>query len=119
MNKKHTLAVTLAGIVAAPMTAQAVKYELSGQINRAIVYNDDGNQTDVQFVDNINSGTRWRMKGSEDIGNGMQVGFNHNIPKAKVDLYAGFQSFELDTPAATRSVDHIYNFILGTKLTFD
>ncbi len=50
---------------------------------------------------------------------GFQVGFNHNIPKAKVDLYAGFQGFELDTPAGTPSVDNIYNVILGTKLKFD
>ncbi len=50
---------------------------------------------------------------------GFQVGFNHNIPKAKVDLYAGIQGFELDTPAATPSVEDIYNVILGTKLKFD
>ncbi|MEE8305880.1 MAG: porin, partial [Gammaproteobacteria bacterium] len=40
------------------------------------MYNSDGQQTDVQFVDNISSGTRWRLTGSEDIGNGQKVGFN-------------------------------------------
>jgi predicted porin len=75
MNKK-VLAVAVSSALAAPMTAHAVKYKLSGQINRAAVYNDDGQQTDVQFVDNISSGTRWRLTGSEDIGNGQKVGFN-------------------------------------------
>ena len=50
---------------------------------------------------------------------GFQIGFNHNIPKAKVDVYAGFQGFELNTPASTPSVEDIYNVILGTKLKFD
>ena len=75
MNRK-LLAVAVSGALAAPMSVQAVKYKLSGQVNRAIVYNDDGAASDVQFVDNISSGTRWRMTGSEEIGNGMKVGFN-------------------------------------------
>jgi predicted porin len=75
MNKK-VLAVAVSSALAAPMAAHAVKYKLSGQINRAAVYQDDGQSTDVQFTDNISSGTRWRLVGSEDIGNGMKVGFN-------------------------------------------
>ena len=75
MNKK-ILAVAVSSALAAPMAAHAVKYKLSGQVNRAIVYTDDGEGSDVQFIDNGSSGTRWRMKGSEDIGNGMKVGFN-------------------------------------------
>ena len=75
MNKK-ILAVAVSSALAAPMAAHAVKYKLSGQINRAAVYDDDGQQTDVQFIDNLSSGTRWRLTGSEDIGNGMKVGFN-------------------------------------------
>ncbi len=75
MNKK-VLAIAVSSALAAPMAAHAVKYKLSGQINRAAVYNNDGENSDVQFVDNISSGTRWRLTGSEDIGNGMKVGFN-------------------------------------------
>jgi len=75
MNKK-LIAVAVSSALAAPMAAHAVKYKLSGQVNRAMVFTDDGEGTDVQFVDNGSSGTRWRMKGSEDIGNGMKVGFN-------------------------------------------
>ncbi|NIM28278.1 MAG: porin, partial [Gammaproteobacteria bacterium] len=75
MNKK-VLAVAVSSALAAPMAAQAVKYKLSGQVNRAAVYQDDGQGTDVQFIDNTSSGTRWRLTGSEDIGSGMKVGFN-------------------------------------------
>ena len=75
MNKK-LLTVAVSSALAAPMAAHAVKYKLSGQINRAAVYQNDGQASDVQFVDNISSGTRWRLTGSEDIGSGMKVGFN-------------------------------------------
>jgi len=74
MNKK-LLSVAIAGAMATPMAAQAVKYKLSGQINRAVVFMDDGVQSDVRHEDNIASGTRVRLRGSEDLGNGMKVGF--------------------------------------------
>ena len=56
---------------------------------------------------------------------GFQIGFNHNIPKAKVDLYAGIAGNSLDVPSGTvgtkggTSVDDIYTFVVGTKLKFD
>jgi predicted porin len=75
MNKK-LLTVAVAAALAAPTIAHAVKYKLSGQINRAMTVMDDGSNSDVQFIDNNSSGTRWRMKGSEEIGNGNKVGFN-------------------------------------------
>ena len=74
MNKK-LLTVAIAGALTAPMAAQAVKYKLSGQVNRAIVFQDDGVQSAVRHVDAISTGTRFRLKGSEDIGNGMKAGF--------------------------------------------
>ena len=50
---------------------------------------------------------------------GFQIGFNHNIPKAKVDLYAGVHGNQLDTPGGTPGVDDIYAVVVGTKLKFD
>jgi hypothetical protein len=50
---------------------------------------------------------------------GFNIGFNHNIPKAKVDLYAGYHFNQLDTPSTVASVDDIQAFVLGTKLKFD
>jgi predicted porin len=74
MNKKF-LAVAIAGAMTAPMAAQAVKYSLSGQVNRAIVFQDDGQDSDIRNVDGTSSGTRFRLRGSEDLGNGLTVGF--------------------------------------------
>ncbi len=59
---------------------------------------------------------------SEDVSpgyldKGFQIGFNHNIPKAKVDLYAGVHGNQLDTPGV--GVDDIYAVVVGTKLKFD
>ena len=75
MNKK-LLTLAVAAALTTPTISHAVKYKLSGQINRAAVALDDGHNSDIQFIDNSSSGTRWRMKGSEDIGGGMKVGFN-------------------------------------------
>ena len=51
---------------------------------------------------------------------GFNIGFNHNIPKAKVDLYAGGQWTTLDSqPANQVGVDDIYTIQVGTKLQFD
>jgi len=75
MNKKM-LTLAMAAALTAPTVAHAVKYKLSGQINRAMTVDYDGQDSDVQFIDNSSSGTRWRMRGSEDIGNGWKVGFN-------------------------------------------
>jgi predicted porin len=78
MNKK-LLTVAIAGAMAAPMTANAVKYKVSGQVNRAVVFQDDGVQSDVRSVDSISSGTRFRFRGSEDLGNGMKVGMYYEM----------------------------------------
>jgi hypothetical protein len=57
-------------------------------------------------------GSGWKDKG-------FNIGFNHNIPKAKVDLYAGVHGNTLDTPTGVKDVDDIYTFVVGTKLKFD
>ena len=50
---------------------------------------------------------------------GFNIGFNHNIPKAKVDLYAGVAGNSLDTPSGGVSAEDIYTVTVGTKLKFD
>jgi hypothetical protein len=50
---------------------------------------------------------------------GFNVGFNHNLPKAKVDLYVGYHFNQLDTPTTVASVEDINIFVLGTRLKFD
>jgi predicted porin len=95
MNKK-LLTIAVAGAMATPMAAQAVKYKLSGQVNRAIVFMDDGVQSDVRNVDNIESGTRWRLRGSEDLGNGMKVGFYYEMQTSSAPSSAAFPDQNTD-----------------------
>jgi hypothetical protein len=54
--------------------AQAVDFKISGQVNRAVLWGDNGNDDDVKFVDNDNSSTRFRFTGSNDFDEVWQVG---------------------------------------------
>ena len=54
--------------------------------------------------------------------------FNHNLPTAKVDLYAGFHWNTLDTPSnapvlaggnAQNEIEDIIAVVVGSKLKFD
>ncbi len=87
MDKK-LVAVAVASALAMPMAAQAVKYSASGQVNRAIMFADDGVQTDTMHVDGDASGTRFRFTGSEDIGNGLTAGFRLEIEAQSNDSNA-------------------------------
>jgi predicted porin len=86
MHKK-LLAVAVSSALAMPMAAQAVKFKTSGQVNRAIMFGDDGQGSDVLQVDGDASGSRFRFKGSEDIGNGMKVGFNFELEAQSNDSF--------------------------------
>ena len=97
MNKK-LLSVAIAGAMAAPMTAQAVKYKLSGQVNRAVTFVDDGEQSDIRNVDSSASGTRFRMRGSEDLGNGMKVGMYYEVQTSSVSSSGSGGGPDADTP---------------------
>ena len=59
--------------------AQAVDFKISGQVNRAILYGDNGNSDDVKFVDNDNSSTRIRFVGSNDFDGGWNAGINIEV----------------------------------------
>ena len=73
----------LTGAVAPGMAAEvssgndAVSLTLSGQVNRGLLYADDGTNSNVAHVDNDNSSTRFRMIGkgtlNEDITVGTQI----------------------------------------------
>jgi len=86
MNKK-LLAIAVSSALAMPMAAQAVKFKTSGQVNRATMFADDGSGSDVLFVDGDASGTRFRFTGSEDLGNGMKVGFNFELGAQSNDSF--------------------------------
>jgi predicted porin len=67
-----TTAITILLILPA---AQAIDFKVSGQVNRAVLWGDNGNDDDVKFVDNDNSSTRFRFTGSNEFDNNWKVGF--------------------------------------------
>ncbi len=73
MNKK-VLVLAISSALLVPVAAQAVDVKISGQVNRAIMNIDNGNESDTFHVDNDNSSTRFRFVGSEKMANGNTVG---------------------------------------------
>ena len=53
---------------------QAVEVKLSGQVNRAVMWADNGKDTSILNVDNDNSSTRFRFTGSEEVNDSVTVG---------------------------------------------
>ena len=62
--------ITLLGL----QPAQALEVKISGQVNRAIMWADNGNDSSVLNVDNDNSSTRFSLTGSEQINDSVKVG---------------------------------------------
>jgi predicted porin len=77
-NKIQILIAALlitAVVMAFAAPAYAIDFAISGQVNRAGMYVDDGESAKWFFVDNDNSSTRFRFRGSNDFENGWKVGF--------------------------------------------
>lgn len=51
-----------------------VHLSLSGQVNRGVLFVDDGNETEFLHVDNDNSSTRFRLIGSADYNEDISIG---------------------------------------------
>jgi predicted porin len=66
-----TTAVTI--LLVLPV-AQAVDFKISGQINRAVLWGDNGHDDDIKFVDNDNSSTRFRFTGENTFDELWKVG---------------------------------------------
>ncbi|WP_342078510.1 porin [Yoonia sp. SS1-5] len=87
---KTTLLITasLLALGTAPAFAQddtvasggtGINLKLSGQVNRGVLFVDDGTDNSTLFVDNDNSSTRFRLTGDADINEDWRAGFNIEI----------------------------------------
>lgn len=65
----------LTGIGLLPQTLQAVEFSTGGQINRVVMYIDNGNKSGTVHADNSVSGTRWRFQGEGTTDDDLAVGF--------------------------------------------
>lgn len=77
LEKKQEAGEKTAGARAVSSGSDNIKLELSGQVNRGVLFVDNGSSEEVFHVDNDNSSTRVRFIGSgrldEDISVGTQV----------------------------------------------
>ena len=72
MNRK-LLATAVAGVIA-PMAAQALDVSVSGHVNRAIRFADNGVNSDVQHVDGSASKSRFRFEAEGEVMPGITAG---------------------------------------------
>lgn len=71
------LSAAVAAAFAAPSVfaqAQGIEVRLSGQVNRALMHVDDGAKSNVFFVDNNNSSTRFRLSATAPVTTGLRAG---------------------------------------------
>jgi predicted porin len=73
--KKKLLASAIASVLVVGVGAEAADFKASGQVSRVLVAPDDAAGSELQFLDNNISGSRFRFTGSENIGQGMKAGF--------------------------------------------
>lgn len=91
------------GLVAVVPNAQAFDFKVSGQVSRAVVAADNGEDTDYGFVDNNGSGSRFRFTGSQTMPNDLKVGFVYEFGI----LNSNSTSFDIND--AGDSSDNVFN----------
>ena len=80
--ERKLIAIAVSSALALPMAAQAVEFSASGQVSRALISVDGGdNDSDVQHVDANASQSRFRFTGSEELESGMTaaVGLEYGL----------------------------------------
>jgi len=75
---KIALIVIASSLLLSP-AAQAFEAKISGQVSRMVVLPDDAAGDEIQHVDIGWSGSRFRFTGSEEMDNGIKVGFRFEI----------------------------------------
>ena len=75
---KIALIVIASSLLLSP-AAQAFEVKVSGQVSRMVVIPDDAAGVEIQYQDIGWSGSRFRFTGSEEMDNGIKVGFRFEI----------------------------------------
>jgi len=107
MNKK-LLAVAVGATLAAATNAYALEGKLSGQINRAMMWVDDGRQSELHHVDNVNTGTRFRFTGTDEIKPGVKAGINFEVEMLSNPSISVSQTAKTNTPSVAERVLEAY-----------
>jgi Gram-negative porin len=79
MNKSFVTAAVGAVLAVAGAPAHALEAKISGQVSRALMMADDGVSTNTFHADNVNSSTRFRFTGTEEILPGWKAGVRWEV----------------------------------------
>ena len=117
MNKFASRSLLMAAVSTASMLTVAIpvhafEFKVSGQVDKAMVAADNGEDSDIGFVDNNGSNTRFRFTGSQDLDNGMEVGFNYEVALTN-NLSTNFDINESDTGSTFLDVRKTEVFFSG------
>ena len=110
--QRKLVAAAVSSALALPMTAQAVEFAVSGHVNRAIlsVDNHPSGDDDLRHVDSNASQSRFRLKGSEELENGMTAGVNLEMGVLSTGSSSGtttrHAALFLDTPGGKLTMGH-------------
>ena len=110
MNRK-LLATAVAGAIA-PMAAQALDVSVSGQVNRAIRFADNGASSDIQHIDGSAWGSRFWLKAEGEVMPGIMAGA---VMEQEFASNRGWQ-VDVDMPDAARAngLRHSYLYFSGS-----
>ncbi len=94
---KPIMMVAMSMAIVVPTMSLAVNVELSGQVNRLVMFVDNGADDGIVHADNSVSGTRWRLKSSGDVGNGLTAGvYYENQLQSNASSSVTVGSFDTD-----------------------
>ena len=104
-----TITIGLSMLLILP-AAQALDFKISGQLNRAVLWGDNGNNDDIKFVDNDNSSTRFRFTGENEFDTNWKVGFKwenemQSNPSNSTDIDIGQNGDSSDVTFNERYMD--------------
>jgi len=77
INMKKLIAAAVATAVIAPMTAVAAGPTLYGLVHMSVGYYDDDTKGGYSSMNVASNSSRMGIKGSEDLGNGLKVGYQY------------------------------------------
>ncbi len=109
MNRK-LLATAVAGAIA-PMAAQALDVSVSGHVNRAIRFADNGVNSDVQHVDGSASKSRFRFTAEGEVMGGLTAGAH--IEYGSANNPGGGTDIDAADTAAPFDPRHSYLYFSG------
>lgn len=107
MNK-NILTTVVAATLGVAGSAHALEAKLSGQINRALMYVNDGFLSELHHVDNINSGTRFRFTGTDELEPGIKAGVTFEVEMTSNPSSSVSQTAKSNTPALAERIQEVY-----------